>query len=194
MKNLLIINGHQYYEYSKGTLNQAFQNSAEKILNNKGYNIKTTVVQNGYQQEEELQKHLWADYIIMQSPVNWMMIPWSLKKYFDEVFTAGMSGILCKNDGRTAENPKQNYGTAGQLVGKKYMLSLTFNAPKEAFDNPNEYLFGGKSVDDLFFPVHMNYRFFGMEALPTFSAFDVMKNPTIEEDFKRFEKHLNVNF
>ena len=47
-----------------------------------------------------------------------------------------------------------------RLLEKKYMLSLTFNAPKEAFNNVNEYLFQGKNVDDLFFPMHMNFRFF----------------------------------
>ena len=74
------------------------------------------------------------------------------------------------------------------------MLSLTFNAPKQAFDNPSEYLFQGKSVDDLMFPMHMNFRFFGIEALPTFTCFDVMKNPNIEDDFTRFEHHLNTHF
>lgn len=194
MKNILMINGHEHYVYSPGKLNATMQERAIKTLEEKGYTVKTTVVQNGYNVQEELDKHVWADCLIVQSPVNWMMVPWSLKKYFDEVFTAGMGGILCKNDGRTADKPKQGYGTGGLLTGKKYALSLTFNAPLEAFDNPNEYLFQGKSVDDLFFPVHMNYRFFGMEALPTFAAFDVMKNPTIESDFQRYQKFLNEHF
>lgn len=194
MKNILMINGHEHYVYSPGKLNAAMQELAIATLEEKGYTVQTTVVQNGYNAQEELDKHVWADCLIVQSPVNWMMVPWSLKKYFDEVFTAGMGAILCKNDGRTADKPKQGYGTGGLLTGKKYALSLTFNAPLEAFDNPNEYLFQGKSVDDLFFPVHMNYRFFGMEALPTFAAFDVMKNPTIESDFQRYQKFLNEHF
>lgn len=36
----------------------------------------------------------------------------------------------------------------------------------------------------------MNFRFFGMEALETFACFDVLKNPDIEQDFQRFEEHL----
>ena len=194
MKNILIINGHEHYVYSPGKLNEAMQNLAMNTLTEKGYNVQTTVVQNGYNVQEELDKHVWADCIIIQSPVNWMMVPWTLKKYFDEVFTAGMGGILCQNDGRVPEAPKRNYGTGGVLTSKKYMLSLTFNAPEEAFNNPDEYLFRGKSVDDLFFPVHMNYRFFGMEALPTFAAFDVMKNPAIEADFERYKAELNKYF
>ena len=74
------------------------------------------------------------------------------------------------------------------------MLSLTFNAPAEAFNAPDEYLFQGKSVDDLFFPAHMNFRFFGMEPMKTFACHDVMKNPEIERDFERLEDHLNDQF
>ena len=52
----------------------------------------------------------------------------------------------------------------------------------------------GKSVDDLVFPMHMNFKFFGMQAMPTFACYDVMKNADIDSDFARFEKHLNENF
>ena len=49
------------------------------------------------------------------------------------------------------------------------MLSLTFNAPSAAFDDEGQYLFRGKGVDDLLFPMHMNFRFFGMEPLESFA-------------------------
>ena len=73
------------------------------------------------------------------------------------------------------------------------MLSLTFNAPEESFNDPKEYLFQGKSVDDLFFPLHMNFRFFGMEPLQTFACYDVMKNAQFEDDLRRFRLHLDAN-
>ena len=73
------------------------------------------------------------------------------------------------------------------------MLSLTFNAPKESFDDTADF-FEGKSVDDLFFPQHMNFKFFGMSELPTFSCFDVMKNAEIEIDLLRFDAHLKSVF
>ncbi len=72
------------------------------------------------------------------------------------------------------------------------MLSLTFNAPEEAFSDENEYLFQGKSVDDLWFPMHMNFRFFGMTPLETFACYDVMKDPQFKDDFRRFSDHLNA--
>jgi modulator of drug activity B len=44
------------------------------------------------------------------------------------------------------------------------------------------------------FHMHANFRFFGMKALPTFAAYDVMKNGDIDKDFARFEAHLNQHF
>ncbi|MGK7954277.1 MAG: NAD(P)H-dependent oxidoreductase, partial [Crocosphaera sp.] len=194
MTNVLIINGHQYYPFAEGNLNKSLVNQAQGLLTKKGYNVRITTSQDTYDVSEELEKHKWADIIILQTPVNWMMVSWSFKKYMDEVYTAGMRGALCEGDGRTSDAPKKNYGNGGTLKGKKYMLSLTFNAPKESFDAPDEYLFQGKSVDDLFFAMHMNFRFFGMEALSTFACYDVMKKPDIENDFKRFEAHLEKQF
>lgn len=138
--------------------------------------------------------HQWADTIVMQFPVNWMGVPWSFKKCQDDVYTAGKDGRLCAGDGRTVEAPKEHYGAGGSLTGKTYMLSLTFNAPREAFDDAQEFLFQGRSVDDLMMPMHMNARFFGLEKLPTFAAYDVMKNPDIENDFVRFDAHLTKMF
>jgi len=194
MKNIFLINAHQPYPFSEGQLNQSLMDHAESALKAKGYVVRTTHSAKEYEVETELEKHQWADCVILQSPVNWMGVPWSFKKYMDEVYTAGMSGQLCQGDGRTAEAPKKNYGAGGRLIGKKYMMSLTFNAPKESFNDENEFLFQGKSVDDLLFPMHMNFRFFGMEALESFACYDVMKNADVENDFTRFIAHLDKHF
>jgi len=193
MKNAFLINAHQEYPFSPGKLNASLLSHIEKELSSKGFEIKSTDMKMEYNIEEEIQKHLWSDVIILQSPVNWMGVPWSFKKYLDEVYTAGMRGQLCKGDGRSSKSPKQGYGTGGSLTGKKYMMSLTFNAPKEAFNNSEEWLFQGKSADDLFFPMHMNFRFFGLEQIETFVCYDVMKNPSIEQDFTRLSQHINTH-
>ena len=194
MSNVLIINAHQYYPFSEGKLSASLVDRAVTTLSAKGHQTRVVTMSEYIDVEQELASHQWADIILVQAPVNWMGMPWSFKKYIDEVYTAGMAGALCNGDGRTTEAPTDNYGTGGTAQDKKYMLSLTFNAPKQAFDNLSEYLFQGKSVDDLLFPMHMNFRFFGIEALPTFTCFDVMKNPNIEGDFTRFEQHLNTHF
>lgn len=190
MKNIFIINAHEAYEFSKGTLNKSLVDRLQYLLPNEDFEIKKTTMKDNYNIDEEIEKHQWADIVIVQTPVNWMGIPWSFKKYQDYVYSFGMDGRLCAGDGRTREDASKQYGTGGTLTGKKYMLSLTFNAPKEAFNDKNQWFFEGKSVDDLFLPTHLNFKFFGMEPLPTFVAYDVMKNPNIENDFLRFDKHI----
>ncbi|KUJ77250.1 NAD(P)H-dependent oxidoreductase [Ruegeria profundi] len=194
MSNILIINGTQPYEFAPGRLNASFAQRAQEAMAAKGNEVRLTTISDGYDVEAEVASHVWADVIIMQFPVNWMGTPWVFKKYMDDVYTAGMDGRLCAGDGRTTEAPKANYGMGGTLKGTKYMLSVTFNAPKEAFNDPSEPFFQGGSVDDLLRPAHLNAKFFAMEQLPTFAAFDVMKNPEIEADFKRFDAHLNSVF
>jgi modulator of drug activity B len=194
MSNIFIINAHQAYPFSEGKLNQTLTQRAVDLLETKGHSVRTVTMKDDIDVDTELANHQWADVVILQSPVNWMGVPWSFKKYMDEVYSAGMQGVLCNGDGRTSDNPKANYGAGGTLEGKRYMLSLTFNAPAESFNDESEYLFQGKSVDDLFFPMHMNFRFFGMKPLETFTCFDVMKNADIDNDLMRFDAHLNANF
>lgn len=194
MSNILIINAHHYYPFAKGNLNRALVELAQTQLEAKGHSLHVVSTDEAWDVDQELEKHQWADAILLQSPVYWMSVPWPFKKYMDEVYTSGMHGALCHGDGRHREHPTQQYGAGGTLQGKRYMLSLTLNAPKQAFNDPQEYLFQGKSLDDLFFPIHMNFRFFAMESLPTFACFDVMKNANIEDDFVRFRHHLDTHF
>jgi len=189
MKNILIINGHHYYPFSEGKLNKALIEKATQMLGDANFEIKTTITEKEYNVEQEMEKFLWADTVIFQTPLNWMGVSWSFKKYMDEVLTAGMMGKMSNGDGRTAENPKKNYGLGGLLTGK-YMISVTANAPKEAFNNPNEKFFNGGREDDLLLPMHLNFRWFGLKPLKTFFAYDVMKNADVENDFIRFEKHI----
>lgn len=194
MSNILIINAHQPYPFSEGKLNATLVDKASTLLEGKGHQTRIVTMQDEINVPAQLDNFNWADRVIIQSPVNWMTVPWSFKKYMDEVFTAGMGGDLCLFDGRSEEEPKKNYGTGGTQTETKYMLSLTFNAPEESFNDKSEYLFQGRSVDDLMFHMHANFRFFGMQALPTFAAYDVMKNADIDNDLTRFEAHLAEHF
>lgn len=193
MKNVLILNAHHYYPFSEGKLNAALIEKADAFFQAKGYQTRVVNTQDEFDVETELENHQWADIVFLQSPINWMGMTWSFKKYMDEVYTAGMGGALCHGDGRHQDNPKANYGKGGTLTNTQYMMSLTLNAPAESFADATDF-FEGKSVDDLVFPMHMNFKFFGMQALPTFACYDVMKNADIDSDFARFEKHLNENF
>ncbi len=194
MKNILILNGHQPYPIAKGALNAAFVDRARRFLEANDFSVRVTEVTKGYDIETETNAHRWADALILQFPVNWMGVPWSFKKYMDEVYTAGMDGRLSNGDGRSQAAPEVGYGTGGTMIGRHYMLSVTFNAPRAAFDNQSDWFFAGASVDDLLRPVHLTFKFFGMSPLATFAAFDVIKNPTIADDFTRFDAHLAAAF
>lgn len=194
MSNILILNGTQPYDFAPGQLNASLVARARDALVAMGHEVRVTTIAEGYDVESEIEAHRWADTVILQFPVNWMGVPWVFKKYMDEVYTAGMDGRLASGDGRTSEAPTANYGMGGSLNDTRYMLSVTFNAPREAFDDPDQAFFAGASVDDLLRPVHLTARFMGLSSLPTFAAFDVMKNPAIEADFARFDTHLSTVF
>ena len=194
MQRVLILNGHQPYPFAEGRLNASLVERARRFFEASGAEVKVDTLSEGWDVDASVEAHVWADTIIMQFPVNWMGTPWIFKKYMDEVYTAGMDGRLCAGDGRTQERPKANYGMGGALVGRRYMLSVTLNAPAEAFEDPNEPFFEGGSLDDLLRPTHLNAKFFGLTPLPTFGAFDVMKNPDVESDFLRFDEHLHSTF
>lgn len=190
MKNVLLLNGHQRYEgFAEGKLNQTLTETAEDFLTGKGYEVKTTIVDFGYDIAEEHEKYPWADVVIVQTPVYWMSVPYLFKKYIDEVFTSAVGKVLWNDDGRTRTDPAKKYGSGGLMHGKKYMVSTTWNAPNEAFDDPGQF-FKGKDVDDVFLWLHKNFEFFGMEALPSFSCHDVLKNAEVEKDIERYKVHL----
>ena len=42
--------------------------------------------------------------------------------------------------------------------------------------------------------MHLNFKFFGMTSLNTFACHDVLKSPDIQNDFLRFEVHLDRLF
>ena len=82
MKKALIINAHQEYPFAKGELNRAIAEKIGQFLSNKGYEIKTTTMKDEWNVDDEVDKHVWADIVILQSPVNWMGVPWSFKKVY----------------------------------------------------------------------------------------------------------------
>ncbi|MEM6654589.1 MAG: NAD(P)H-dependent oxidoreductase [Planctomycetota bacterium] len=194
MKKVFVINAHEEYEFAKGRLNGTLTQMALDHLSENGYETQLTTMKDDWQVDPEIDKHIWADAVLLQSPVNWMGVPWSFKKYMDFVYSYGMDGRLCQGDGRTRSDPSKQYGTGGTLTGTKYLLSLTLNAPEDSFDDASQVFFGGMSVDDLFRPMHLNFAFFGMEPLPTFACHDVMKNPQVEADFERYRRHLGQCF
>ncbi len=196
MQKVLLINAHQVYEgVAEGKLNATMIDVMKEHLLANGCEVKLTAVEKGYDANEEVAKHLWADVIITQSPIYWFGTPWIHKKYIDEIFTTGLvQQSMIVDDGRTRQDPERQYGTGGKMDGKKYMLSLTWNAPAEAFCNEDQVMFEGKGVDDVFVATTGAYKFCGAQVLPSFSCYDVVKDPHIENDMERLKQHLSDVF
>ncbi|MBA4276895.1 NAD(P)H-dependent oxidoreductase [Flavobacterium sp.] len=191
-KKVLLINTHLTYpNWTEGTLNNSFIQKAKDFFVAKGFEILETKVEEGYNPEEEVGKHMEADIIILQTPVNWFGAPWIYKKYVDEVFNSGLnSQKFLSGDGRTREDTTKQYGTGGKMQGKKFMVCATFNAPAEAFDNPSQMLMQGKGTADLFLPITSNYRFCGVEIATDYNCFDIFKDGNIAEVLENYPAHL----
>ena len=117
MAKILIINAHHYYPFAEGKLNQSLVDLADETLKAKGHEVQIVHTEKEYDVDAELEKHQWADIVLLQTPMNWMMVAWSFKKYIDDVYTAGMGGAMCNGDGRHRETPKEGYGTGGTMSG-----------------------------------------------------------------------------
>jgi modulator of drug activity B len=130
--------------------------------------------------------------VILQTPVNWFGGPWIYKKYVDEVFNLALSTkMLLEGDGRTRSDPTRQYGTGGKMQGRKFMISATWNAPRETFNNPESFLYRGKGTADLFLNITSNYKFCGYDILPDFGAFDIFKRGNeIPKALEAYKRHL----
>ena len=195
MKNVLIINGHQKYnEVAEGNLTRSYVNSASEFFKKNNYNLKHSVVESNYNIKEEVEKFVWADYILIQYPVYWMGVPWITKKYIDEVFSAGDHNGLYINDGRSRDDKTKRYGSGGLMQGTKYMISLTYNCPTSEFSSKSGF-FDGLSLDEANIATHKTFQFCGAEPLETYSVHDIFKGDlNLEKELSIFEETLKRNF
>jgi modulator of drug activity B len=192
MKEVLIVNAHQKYEgISEGRLNKTLAQQAKSFFREHDIRVSETVIDQGYDIDEEVEKHLVSDLVILQTPINWANLPWSYKKYADELFNKGLfSGRMATNDGRVLGNSSKQYGSGGLMTGKAMFISATWNAPQECFEDSGQLWLGGKSADDVLLNAVLNYKFFGYEILPGYHSYDVLKNPKPEHYFEGYANYL----
>lgn len=188
MTRIHILNAHQKWAgIAEGGLNKFFVDLAvNEIAKHQEMICTVTNIEDVYDIASEVELLANADLIIVQFPMYWMSLPWLAKKYIDEVFMAGY-GRIYANDGRAVEGGL--YGSGGMLSGK-YMLSITCNAPVEAFNEKTQF-FHGLGVDDAFIAVHNAFKFVGLKQLPTFVAHNVVKDPQIVSYQADFIKQLD---
>ena len=192
MKNILLLNGAKAFGASEGRLSATLQDVAFSVLSSLGYQVQQTHIDQGYVLEDEIKKFLDSDVMIYQMPGWWMGEPWIVKKYIDEVFM-GLYGKLFSGDGRSRDDESKKYGSGGGDHGKKYLFSTTWNAPLESFTQKDQF-FEGLGIDGVLFHLHKAHQFMGLQSLESFTCYDVIKNPQVEQYKKDYETHLRRIF
>ncbi|MBT0727110.1 NAD(P)H-dependent oxidoreductase [Rosenbergiella australiborealis] len=192
MSHIHIIDGGTTFGLSQGQLNHTLAATAVDTLQLLGHKVTKTRVIDDYDCEHEVAQFLAADSLILQMPAWWMGEPWTVKKYIDEVLSLG-HGSLYANDGRSRADRDKHYGSGGLLQGKHYLLSLTWNAPLQAFTDKDQF-FEGIGVDGLYLHTHKAFQFLGMTPHPTFICNDVIKQPDIPTFVRDYQQHLTDIF
>jgi len=197
MMKVFIINGGQVFAHSGGEFNNTLTNWTVQFLEKNNIEYKVSNINDDYDAFEEVENFKWADIIIYHTPIWWFQVPNRLKKYIDDVFTAGHNNGIFKSDGRSRVNPAINYGTGGLMHGKKYMVTTSWNAPDTAFTLEGEF-FDQTSVDDgILFGFHKMNQFVALERIDGFHFHDLEKNVTQEriDNYQiEYNKHLENTF
>lgn len=179
INTVLIINGAEKGDHSRGGYNGGLAAAAKDLLASH-YKTLTTTVAEGYDVKAETLKFKKADIVIYQYPVFWFMVPSSLKRYMDEVFSHGEFFNYTSGP----------YGSGGLMLGKKVMFSTTWNAPLEAFGDKNMF-FDGMTPDQAITAMRKAHQYCGFSELSHFSCHNIVKNPQFQKDQERFVAHLN---
>lgn len=199
MTKILIINGGQVFAHSGGKFNATVSQWTKDFFETRGDSeIKIVNINEPFVPQEEVKKYVWADVIIYHTPVWWFHIPYRLKQYIDEVFTAGHNEGMYTNDGRSrkSDNPKLHYGTGGSMQGRKYMFTSSWNAPEEAFTVQGEF-FEQRSVDEVLIGLHKMNQFLGLSRIDGFHFHEMEKGVTdehISNYKKEYLEHLEKVF
>ena len=192
---IFVINGGQVFGHSGGKFNKTIFDTTIEFFNNQdGFEVRSTDVNDVYDVTEEVRKYVWADVVIYHTPIWWFQLPHGFKKYIDVVFTEGHANGIYNSDGRSRSNPAINYGTGGMLHGRKYLVTSSWNAPKEAFTLPGEF-FSETSVDNgPLFGFHRMNAFTGMTPLESMHFHDIEKNADVPRDLELYKEHLTKIF
>jgi len=177
---VFVINGGQSFAHSGGLFTSTLTQWTSNTLTNLGYQVRTININDTFDVQKEVENFKWADIIIYHTPIWWFQVPYKLKKYIDEVFTAGKNNGIFTNDGRSSNNPNINYGTGGLMHGKKYMVTSSWNAPKAAFTMPGEFFDEHSEDEGVLFGFHKMNQFAGLTRIDGFHFHDLEKNVTQE--------------
>lgn len=123
MKKVLIVSGHT--NLSDSVANKKILEEISKKLPNAEIDYLSELYPNyKIDVEEEQNKLLKADIIVLQYPLFWYSMPSLLERWMEEVFKHGFS-----------------HGSTGdKLKDKRVIASITTGAPKETYNDINDFL------------------------------------------------------
>ncbi len=159
MKNILIVNGHQYYDVvAKGELTNKIIERATDFFKQNGFDVKYTHIEKGY----DIKKSVINLSGLMQFYFNILLIGWEFLGLVKNIL---MKLLLKEDTIQVMEEVEvmrvKLMESGGLLKGKKYMLSITYNCPKSEFNNPNGF-FDGLSLDEANVATHKTFQFVGL--------------------------------
>jgi NAD(P)H dehydrogenase (quinone) len=114
----------------------------------------------------EIEKLLWADFLILQFPLWWFTMPAILKGWVDRVYAYGFAyGVGEHSDQRWGDR----YGE-GILAGKRAMLIVTTGGWEKHYATRGI----NGPIDDLLFPINHGILYYpGYNVLPPFVVYRV---------------------
>src|SRR5689334_6187988 len=107
---VFVINAGQVFAHSGGLFNNTLTSWTVEFLDRKGMDYQVININDDFDPMAEVERFKWADLVIYHSPIWWFQVPNRLKKYIDDVFTAGHQNGMYASDGRSRKNPAINYG------------------------------------------------------------------------------------
>ena len=164
MKNILIVSGHT--DLNNSVANKKILQEISKRLPNAEIDYLSELYSDyKIDVEQEQNKLIKANIIVLQYPVFWYSMPSLLEKWMEETFKHGFS-----------------HGSTGdKLKGKKVIVSLTTGAPEETYEN----------IDELLNPIKASCKLCQMEYVGSIVTYGVSYQIRNEKGKEIEEKSIN---
>lgn len=130
----------------------------------------------------EMDKLLWADFILFNFPLWWSSVPAILKGWFDRVLAFGF-----------AYHPAESKFLTGKFRDKKAMCAITTGGTPESYGHDGE---NGELESVIYHINHGTLYYCGMQVLPYFVAWRAHLKPkeVLEQYLVDYKTHLeNIN-
>lgn len=186
---------------NKNSFNYALAELAQFHLQQNHFDVITTDIYDLYQQhhaatspfqfsrskternqiEEEQEKIKSTQLTLVQFPLYWYSVPGLLKNYMDTVWELNFAFIP----------PDEVFHRSPLADGRKVMLSLSTQTPKEKYD-PKEIR---GPIETILHPIELAFKFIGYDILPAFVTYNIEgKSPeSLAPEKERFIQHLSAN-